>query len=160
MRDIFLYVIAAFILIALQAVLFKGIKPDLVLVLVCLFSLRYGPVKGMAFGAAAGLLLDAASGFIMGPNIISKSAVAVLMNLFRNKFYNWNSLLSAFVIMGMMILDVVLVYFYMRTFSSISPAELHLKPVILQGIYTSAASLLFYHIIRPERQHVREGIVD
>ncbi len=160
MRDILLYVLAAIVLIAIQAVLFQSIKPDLILVLVCLFGLKYGPVKGMAFGAAAGLLLDASSGFIIGPNIISKSAAGALLYFIRPKFYSWNSILCMFVIMGIMVFDLLLVYYYMKTFSSISPAELALKPVLLQAVYTSAASLLLYHIIRPDRRYTKQGVID
>jgi rod shape-determining protein MreD len=160
MRDTLLYVPAAIVLIAIQAVLFKGIKPDLILVLVCIFGLKYGPVKGMAFGAFAGFLLDAASGFMIGPNIIAKSSAGALLYFIRQKFYSWNSILCALVIMGIMIFDLLLVYSYIKTFSSITPAELHLKPVLLQAVYTSAASLLFYQVIRPERGYIKYGAID
>lgn len=151
MKDFLLYILSAFLLIVLQAVLFKGVKPDLILVLVCLFSLKYGNTKGVAFGAVAGLMADSASGFIIGPNIISKSLAAFLINHIRRQFFTWNSLLCTVVIIGIAAIDLMFVYFFIKTFSRMSPATVLSKAAMLQVIYTAAGSFLFYHIIRPDK---------
>jgi rod shape-determining protein MreD len=151
MKNFILYFLSAFLLLALQAVLFKGVKPDLILVLVCLYSLKYGNMKGAAFGSVAGLMVDSASGLIIGPNIISKLFAALLINFIRHKFFIWNAMIFTALVMGIALIDLTFIYLYIRIFSRITPVSLFSVSSVLQIIYTAAGSFVLYHIVRPDR---------
>lgn len=156
MKDFLLYVLAAFLLISLQAVLFKVVKPDLLLVLVCLYSLKYGGAKSMAFGSLAGLMADSASGFLIGPNIISKFFAALAVNFFREKLFRWNSMIGVVVIAGITAADMIFIYFYIRTFSGIYPADIFPGIAVLQIIYTAAAAFVLYRVIMPDKDFIQQ----
>ncbi|NOZ69491.1 MAG: hypothetical protein GXP46_09695 [Deferribacteres bacterium] len=64
MKKFLLYLAVAYLAVSVQAVFFKGIKPDFVLVLVCFYSLKYGGLKGVTYGALTGLLIDTVNGFL------------------------------------------------------------------------------------------------
>lgn len=155
MKDFLLYVLSAFLLISIQAVLFRGVKPDLLLVIVCLYSLKYGGARSLAFGAVAGLLADSASGFLIGPNIISKFIASAVMNFSREKLFSWNSFICMVVITGITVADIIFIYFYTRTFSGIYPADIFSGIAVLQVIYTAAAAFVFYHVIMPGKDFIQ-----
>ncbi len=157
MKPFLVYLSAVLLLVAVQSVFFPGVRPDLVLVIVCLYSLKYGTVKGVPFGAAAGFVLDSASGFIIGPNVISKILAVFLINYIRRKFFTWNSILCAVVILGITLVDLLWVYFFMRTFSRLLPMGLISDTAMIQAAYTSAAAFLLYHVVRPEAGVMHNG---
>ncbi|MBI4825351.1 MAG: hypothetical protein HY807_02875 [Nitrospirae bacterium] len=156
MKDFLLYTLAAFLLISLQAVLFRVVKPDLLLVLVCLYSLRYGGAKSLAFGSLAGLMADSASGFFIGPNIISKFLAAAAIIFFREKLFRWDSFICVVVISGVTAADIIFIYLYSKTFSSISPAEIFPAVAILEVIYTAAAAFVLYRVIIPDKDFMQQ----
>ena len=88
MKAFLLYFFIAILALSVQAVLFKGTKPDFVFILVFSYSLRYGQLKGMAYGALTGLMIDFASGFILGPNIISKAFTGMLLHQSDKRYFN------------------------------------------------------------------------
>ena len=60
MKKFLLYLVFAYLALSVQAIFFKGIKPDLILVLVCFYALGHDHLKGVAYGALTGLLIDTA----------------------------------------------------------------------------------------------------
>ncbi|RJR15938.1 MAG: rod shape-determining protein MreD [Nitrospiraceae bacterium] len=143
--NIFLvYIFFAYLALTLQAIFFKGIKPDFILVLVCFYSFKYGQAKGTAYGATAGLLMDAASGFIIGPNIISKSLSGFLTAVLRENIFQWNTTVNTIVIAILSVMDIFIVHVCYETFSKMS---FHNRPwgIPVTGvIYTVIAALLLY----------------
>jgi len=151
MRRFLLYLILAFLALSIQATLFPHVRPDLVLVLVCFYSLREGQVKGMAYGALTGLLMDSASGFILGPNILSKSIAGFYFNRIRQNLFLWNPLLNTLFICVFAIIDILLVRGILEIFLGLSFAMRSSEVTILSVIYTTAGGLIIYPILR-ERQ--------
>jgi len=151
MNTFLLYLFLVFSALTLQATIFKGIKPDFVLILVCFYSLAHGQLRGMAYGALAGALLDSASGFILGPNMLSKSIAGFFMRSIRQKLFHWNAIINALVIAILAIIDIFSVYIILETFLKISFIHRPWRISIMQIIYTALVALIVYPILNPER---------
>lgn len=146
MKDFILYLFLALLGISLQATLFKGIRPDFILILVCCYSLRHGQNKGIAYGALTGFLIDSVNGFILGPNIFSKSMAGLLAGLIREKFYYWNIVLNAIVVIVLSVLDIFIVRICFEVFSELPVNNTPSEALIFQILYTSAFSLIMYPV--------------
>lgn len=141
----------ALIAISVQASLFFTItKPDIVVVLVCFYSLKHGQVKGMAYGALTGLLIDSASGFIIGPNILSKAITGFLMSSIRSKFFQWNVFINTLLIGLFSFADIFLVYTCLETFAGMSFINRSFDTSVIQVAYTTCAGLILYPFFNPD----------
>jgi rod shape-determining protein MreD len=146
-----LYIFFAYLALTLQAIFFKGVKPDLVLVLVCFYSYKYGQARGTTYGVLAGLLMDTASGFIIGPNIISKSLSGFLISALRENIFQWNITVNTIVITILSVMDIFIVYICFETFSKMS---FHNRPwgiSVMGVIYTIIAALVLYPLFNREK---------
>ena len=146
MKNFLFYLALAYLALSVQAIFFKGVKPDLVIVLVCSYSLKYGYAKGAAYGALTGLIIDTMGGFLLGPNIISKSLAAFLIRMVRGKIFQWSMLVNTIMIAFLVMVDILIVYlcheiFLEGSFATrlwvISPKEI---------TFTIAASLAAYNL--------------
>lgn len=146
MKDVIPYLFFALMGVSLQATLFQGIRPDFMLILVCCYSLKHGQNKGMAYGALTGFLIDSVNGFILGPNIFSKSMTGFLVGLIREKVFYWNVVLNTIVIIVLSLLDIFVVRICFEIFSELPINNTPLEALIFQIVYTSAFSLLMYPI--------------
>lgn len=151
MRAFVLYILLAILALSVQALLFPGIVPDLVLVLVCLYTLKYGHTKGIAYGAVAGLLIDSASGVILGPHILSKTLASLFMRLIREKLFYWNIIINTISIIAISIVDILVVYACLSIFADIPFSNRPWNISFMQVIYTSIAGFLMYPVLNPER---------
>jgi len=146
-----LYILFAYLALTLQTVFFKGIKPDFVLVLVCFYSLKYGQARGTTYGVLAGLLMDTASGFIIGPNIISKSLSGFLISALRENIFQWNITINTIVITVLSVMDFFIMHICFETFTKMS---VHNRPwgIPVTGvIYTIIAALLWYRLFNRDK---------
>jgi rod shape-determining protein MreD len=142
--------------LSVQAIFLKGVRPDFVLVLVCFYSLRHGLEKGVAFGVVAGLLTDIASGFLIGPNIISKALAALLVRTFRENLFQWNIFINTFVITALAVIDIFLVYICVEFFSKISFSNRPIDIAIIHIFLTTAAAAVLYFFFNLGRNsHVK-----
>ncbi len=153
MKTFSLYLFIALLSISVQATLFKGTRPDFVLVLVCFYSLKHGQIKGTTYGALTGLLIDSASGFILGPNILTKSLTGFFMNSIRQKLFQWNVFISTAVIGIFSFIDIFLVYICLETFADISFVNRPVGLSIMQVIYTTGVGLILYPVLNPEKDN-------
>jgi len=151
MKNFLLYLVFAYLALFVQAIFFKGVRPDLVIILVCTYSLKYGYAKGTAYGALTGLIIDTMGGFLLGPNIISKSLVALLIRMVRGKIFQWNMLVNTIMIALLVMVDILIVYlcheiFLQGSFATrlwvISPKEI---------VFTIAAALAAYNLFSLDR---------
>ncbi|GAB4538160.1 MAG: hypothetical protein Fur0020_06980 [Thermodesulfovibrionia bacterium] len=150
MRVFIVYIIIAMLAISLQSTIFPHIKPDLALILVCLYSLRGGEIRGMVLGAIVGLLIDSVSGFIIGPNILSKSIVGFLFNIIRQKFFFWNAFLNTLMVAIFSIIDTFIVRITLEAFLGVSFSSMALKTAIIAVLYTTMAGLIAYLVFKPK----------
>jgi len=151
MKNFLLYIVLAYLALYVQAVLFKGTGPDLVIVLVCCYSLKYGYAKGAAYGAFTGLIIDTMGGFILGPNIISKSVAAVFIGMVRGKIFEWNMFVNTIVIAFLTILDILIVYLCHEMFLQGSFAARLWEIMPMKIILTIAAALAAYNLFSLDR---------
>lgn len=150
MKAFLFYFFIALFALSVQAALFKGIKPDSILVLVYFYSLRYGQIKGMTYGALTGLLVDFASGLILGPNIISKAFVGYFITSIRRRLFQWNVVINTGMVAIFSLLDILIVYVCLETFANISFVNRPLWTLIIQVVYTAVISLVLYPVLSRE----------
>lgn len=77
----------------LPMILFKGICPDLLLVIIVSYALLSGKEKGLGIGFFAGLLQDLAFGNIFGINTLSKMTIGYIFGLAERKVFKEKILL-------------------------------------------------------------------
>lgn len=151
MRAFLFYLFLALLFLSVQATIFKVTKPDFVLVLVCFYSLKYGQARGATYGALTGLLIDSASGFILGPNILSKFLTGFMIISIRQKLFQWNIIISTLLIAIFSLADIFLVYICLKTFAGISFVNRPLRISIMQIVYTTAVGFILYPLLNPEK---------
>ncbi len=151
MKNFLAYIALVYCVLALQSVFVGNIKPDLVLVLVCVYALKYSYMKSMAFGAMSGLIVDAASGFVLGPNIISKLIVVFLSRTVRDNIYNWNILSNTLLVTVLSIVDVFAVHVCHEAFSGVSFTNRSWTVSLWGVVFTVGAAMLSYGLLKPER---------
>jgi rod shape-determining protein MreD len=152
MKKFLLYLAFAYIALAAQAMFFKGIRPDFVIVLVCCYSLKYGYAKGAAYGALTGLLIDTTSGFILGPNIISKSLAAFIIRMVRGKIFEWNMLVNTIMIAFIVTVDILLIYICHEIFLQGAFANRLWDISVKEIIFTIVAALAAYNLFNLNRE--------
>jgi len=134
----------------IQAVFFHGPRPDIVIVLVCIYTLKYGQINGVVLGAIAGFLIDTANGCIMGPNILSKAMVAFLTGMIKDNLFQWNAFINALVVTFLSAVDIFLIFIILEIFSKVSFFNRSWESSVIQVIYTLTASIVLYPLlIRP-----------
>ena len=136
----------------IQAVFFHGARPDIVMVLICIYTLNYGMGKGVALGAIAGLLIDTANGSILGPNILSKAMLAFLTGAIKDNLYQWNAFINALVVAVLSIVDIFLIFVSLEVFSKASFFNRSWESSIMQVIYTLIASIILYPLLAKSRK--------
>lgn len=151
MKIFFFYIFIALLVLAIQATLLKGTKPEFILILVYFYSLRYGQIKGMTYGALTGLLIDSTSGFILGTNIISKAVVGYFSASLKQRIFQWNIIINTVMIAVFSVVDILLVYICLKTFAGITFFNRPLKISIMQVVYTTVAALMLYPVLNPEK---------
>jgi rod shape-determining protein MreD len=146
MKLFLIYIFFAYLAAAVQGLFFHGIKPDLVLVLVCFYSDLDQRPHYAAYGAVTGLLLDTASGFIIGPNILSKVIVAYLARTVRNNLFQWNIIISTSMIVIFSVVDILVTDACLETFSKISFVNRSWSVSVVGTVYTGIAAMILYPV--------------
>ena len=157
MKTLLLYLLFAYLVLSVQAIFFNQIKPDLIIVLICSYSLKYGQVRGMTYGALSGLLIDTVCGFILGPHTLSKAITGFLIGTVKDHLFHWNIYINTLVVAVCSVFNVLCVYLIFETFSSVSFANRPLEISVMEIIYTLIASLVFYPVLGPV--HDKEAFV-
>lgn len=146
------YTLLLYIALAVQAVFFAGVKPDLVLILVCFYAVKYGRTKGVCYGAFAGLLIDTVNGFLLGPHMLSKSLAGFFIKTVRENLFQWNIYMNTAALFLFSFLNIVVVYFCLDFFSKVSLANRSIGTFALEILYTVIFSLLLYPFFKPEEE--------
>jgi rod shape-determining protein MreD len=151
MRHIVAVLVLA-LLAALQASVFSrfsvaGAVPQLVLLSVVAWSLARGPVEGMLWGFAGGLLYDLASGGPVGVSALAMVAVAAVAGSFGGKLFSSNPLLPMLAVFGATIGYFVLVSFLLATLHySTDWAGAMLDVALPTAVANGALSLIVYPV--------------
>ncbi len=152
MRPFLIYLLLIYCSLMIQAVFFHGARPDIVLVLVCLYTLKYGQGRGVVLGAIAGLLIDTSNGFMLGPNIMSKAMVAFLTGTIKDNLFQWNVFINALVVTLLSVVDIFLIFISLEIFSKVSFLNRSWESSVMQVIYTLMASIVLYPLLSRSRK--------
>jgi len=98
---------------------FMHIKPNLTALLVCSMGLKRGEIPGMFFGTFVGLIEDSLSGFLLGPNMLSKGLIGYLSSSLYSRLFIWTPLLGVINIFSLTFLDSSLVFMLRSIFDKI-----------------------------------------
>lgn len=77
-----------------QALAFKGVIPDLLLIFVINYALLHGCKKGSIYGCICGLLEDMYLGRFIGVNFLSKGLTAFVVGKFTTSVFKENMLVG------------------------------------------------------------------
>jgi rod shape-determining protein MreD len=153
MKIFIFYLFLAFLALSLQASpLFHGARPDLILILVACYSLKYGQLRGTAFGVVAGFLFDSASGSVMGPHMLSKAIAGYLIPSIRQQLIQWNIIIHILIIVFFSVAEIVLHYVCFETFSGISLSGRPLMISMKQVLLTALSGIILYFPFNPEKE--------
>ncbi|PID59657.1 MAG: rod shape-determining protein MreD [Ignavibacteriae bacterium] len=116
------------------------ITPDLVLILVVIFALKYGQFNGTIYGAIAGLTFDLISGGILGSAMFAKTISGFITGYFFNENKVDQNLSTMYLLLVVFIAATVNSFFYLLIISSeikLTVAHLIVEQGILPGLYTA-----------------------
>lgn len=152
MKVFLLYFMLALIAISVQgALLFQVPRPDFVLILVIFYSLKHGQRKGVTYGALTGLLIDSANGLVMGPNIMSKALIGYCIPSIKQQLFQWDIIVSTFIILIFSFLDMLLIQLCFTTFVGMPFINIPVKIAVLHVIVTTAAGIVLYFPFHPAK---------
>ena len=97
-----------------------------------------------AYGALTGLILDVASGFIIGPNVLSKVIAAFLARKVRDNLFQWNIIIITFMIAILSVVDIVVTDAVLETFTKMSFVNRSWSISIMGTVYTGISAVLLY----------------
>jgi len=145
-----IYAVIIVLSLVIQTTLFTSwpfltVVPDLVLVIVVLFSIINGPSFGAKFGFAAGLGLDLLIGQFIGMNALIKMLIGIGVGYLALKLYKENYVIPFLFVIGATVIDQLLYALGTIIFGIPAPlmfilTEQLLPAMLLNGIL----SLLLY----------------
>jgi rod shape-determining protein MreD len=147
MISFFIWTLLSFLSVALQATLFFGPKPDIVLIVVCFHALKKNTLSSSLFGAVSGLIVDVSHGFIIGPSIVSKFLAGYIVSSIRQRFFGWGYIgyiLNTFIIVFMTIIDHIVMFISVVTFIHVPLNVRTIESLLHDTTYTAIVSVILY----------------
>lgn len=147
---IVIYALMIILALSIQTTLFTSwsflvVTPDLILVLVVLFSLINGPVFGAKFGFFSGLAVDLFIGELIGLNALTKMIIGIMAGLFALRFFKENYVIPFISVIMATLLDQILYSLGMLAFGVAVPLSAIFEQITLPLIlYNGILSLLLY----------------
>ncbi len=128
---------------------FRGIKPDLGLILVIYFALLHGPITTIGAGIAIGLLEDILSGGLMGLNLFTKPLIGYLFSLIGHQVVVVNPVNQGVLVFLGSLLNGGLTYLILKVTPVIIPGKaLLFKLIFLQAIYNGLLGVILIPILQ------------
>jgi rod shape-determining protein MreD len=142
----------------INAITILGIKPDLIMVVVVIFSLLKGEKEGTISGFASGLLQDIFSTGLLGINALAKTVVGFTCGILREKIFHEHILFLIPVITFIAsFIQSILIFFLLRTFGIEYNLIWSLKQVALpEALYSSLLSPFVFLAINKLFQLIKE----
>jgi len=148
-----------FLTILLQETVFNhlailGIKPDIPLILSYGIGLYKGEMKGLLFGGFIGLMVDASTGILLGPNLTGKAIVGFSSGYIKGKIFRVTHGVNLILLFILSLLEGFINLLLINIFIVSSPVEeAFLRIILPQAIYSSIFGvliLMFTERLRPE----------
>ncbi len=133
----------------INSITILGLKPDLILVVVVIFSLLKGEKEGTISGFASGLLQDIFSTGLLGINALVKTVIGFICGILREKIFHEHILFLIPVITFIAsFIQSILIFFLLRTFGIEYNLIWSLKQVALpEALYSSLLSPFIFLVI-------------
>lgn len=124
-----------------------GAKPDLLLIMVVFFALRFGKIFGFWIGLLCGLLQDALSGFIFGTATVGFSLCGLIIGIFSKDIYRDSKFVQAAVVFIFCIISYIFYYYALKIKLALPTFAMPLNKILVASLYTSAVSPVFILIL-------------
>ena len=133
----------------INSITILGLKPDLIMVVVVVFSLLKGEKEGAISGFASGLLQDIFSTGLLGINALVKTVIGFTCGILREKIFHEHILFLIPVITFIAsFIQSILIFFLLRTFGIEYNLIWSLKQVALpEALYSSLLSPFIFLVI-------------
>lgn len=159
MIPLVIYIILTFIVLSVEAVFAPSLSPDVILVLVCFYSLRYGRLQGIVYALICGFILDGIQGILIGPNILSKAIAAYYIRTVRENVIQWSVFIHLIIMTLLSIVNIIILRFSIEYFSGLSSISNSMSIAIKETILTVITSLILYPVFRPDRAESQEKVI-
>jgi len=142
----------------INSITILGLKPDLIMVVVIIFSLLKGEKEGAISGFASGLLQDIFSTGLLGINALAKTVVGFICGILKEKIFHEHILFLIPVITFVAsLIQNILIFFLLRAFGIEYSLAWSLKQVALpEALYSSLLSPFIFLAINKLFQMIKE----
>jgi len=142
----------------INSVTILGIKPDLILIVVVVFSLLKGTKEGTISGFASGLLQDIFSISLLGINALAKTVIGFTCGILKEKiFYEHILFLIPVITFIASFMQSILIFLLLRAFGIGYNLTWSLKQVALpEALYSSLLSPFIFLVINKLFQTIKE----
>lgn len=135
-----------------------GVKPDLIMVVVVVFSLRKGEKEGIISGFTSGLLQDIFSTGLLGINALAKTVIGFTCGIIKEKIFHEHILFIIPIITFIAsFIQSILVFLLLRAFGIDYNLVWSLKQIALpEALYSSLLSPFIFLAINKLFQMIKE----
>lgn len=135
-----------------------GVKPDLIMIVVVVFSLLKGGKEGTISGFASGLLQDIFSTGLLGINALAKTVIGFTCGIFKEKiFYEHILFLIPVITFVASFMQSILMFLLLRSFGIEYGLVWSIKQIALpEALYSSLLSPFIFLAINKLFQTIKE----
>ncbi len=123
----------------------NGVVPDLILILLVFYSLRYGQIYGTVLGFVYGFLFDIITGSLLGSTMLAKTLAGFVAGYFYNENQQEQTVKSLYfclIVLLCTVIDLVVYSFFSTIDFNSNFLFLIFEQGMLPGFYTAALSLI------------------
>lgn len=142
----------------INSITILGLKPDLIMVVVVVFSLLKGEKEGTISGFASGLLQDIFSTGLLGINALVKTVIGFTCGILKEKiFYEHILFLIPVITFIASLVQSILIFLLLRAFGIEYGLVWSIKQVALpEALYSSLLSPFIFLLLNKIFQMVKE----
>ena len=142
----------------INSITILGLKPDLIMVVVVVFSLLKGEKEGVISGFASGLLQDIFSTGLLGINALAKTVIGFTCGILKEKiFYEHILFLIPVITFIASFMQSILIFLLLRAFGIECGLAWSLKQIALpEALYSSLLSPFIFLAINKLFQTIKE----
>ncbi len=131
----------------LEYVKILGVKPNLFLIYVIIFSCHSSKKEGMTVGFIFGLILDLFIGKALGLNAVLMLILSFIVADFCEKYIRKNTVFTTMVIIFTVTFLYELMYYIIAFLGDLNLLKAILRVAIPESVYCAVASIPLYYII-------------
>ena len=113
---IFILLVALAFVVESKVHVLGMIRLNLTVVFVYYIGLKYGPTRGLLFGASLGIVADSLTGGIIGPNLLGKAIAGYFAAFLKGGMFIWTPLLGFIGLLALTFLDGAVSFFSAQIF--------------------------------------------